>query len=226
MNVIEFFSDKKRLQKIAQKAPTLSRKYVTVKQSEIQKLFIIQEYLKTKPTNQEIEKLKFVLEEISAFAELNQTMLGIDENYIKQIAETGVMSAIEKLWLSRPQTFAEWLKGQIPSQDSSPMRMPRADGKMVAMNISRSENHKCQLMAQYLKAYPDVDKQQFDEMLGVRGLADFRQLIKDYKYSDYVQELRQHGASYLAVRVDFERDMDKKYKKLEKQTEKLDKKFQ
>ena len=63
------------------------------------------------------------------------------------------------------------------------------------------------VIAKFLKENPGVAQEQFYEMLKHKELKKFQDIVSCYRYDDFVEEIRDHGAGYIMTRIDFDRQM-------------------
>ena len=70
-------------------------------------------------------------------------------------------------------------------------------------------------MAKFINLYPEMTKQDFEEVLNNKLFESFKVLAEEYSCGDFFEDVKQNGSVVIAKKIDSDRQISKLYEAIE-----------
>ena len=133
---------------------------------------------------------------------------------LKQTENQSSQNKAQKTTLiSQPKTYVDKFTDLLKKERS------RFDYRKATIkpfeNVTMKELQRLHIMAKFINLYPEMTKQDFEEVLNNKLFEGFKVLAEEYSCGDFFEDVKQNGSVVIAKKIDSDRQISKLYEAIE-----------
>ena len=136
------------------------------------------------------------------------------DEVLKQTENQSSQNKAQKTTLiSQPKTYVDKFTDLL-KKERSRFDYRRATIKPFE-NVTMKEVQRLHIMAKFINLYPEMTKQDFEEVLNNKLFESFKNLAEEYSCGYFFEDIKQNGSVVIAKQINSDRQISKLYEAIE-----------